>query len=238
MTQQKEIRAGVVSEPPETSDAPDAEAALAYEAPFLIEKLVKDRIAETSGEAQVLFSEVKRFLLLVRTDRHVVWDMYSRRVDEVWHQFVLFTREYIDFCFRCFGSYVQHSPGVASRPSDAEAEAKEDATCFHDFARRYEELYGTPLPDVWYDARSVTPRRRILNDNAGKMSVQVEDGQVDLVNDGALVLSIRGPARRALDFVAATGAFYVRELPGELTEEEKVALATVLVEQGIVRVAP
>jgi hypothetical protein len=70
---------------------------LAYEAPFLIEKLLKERIVDTKEEAEALFTEVKRFILLVRSDETTLWDMHSLRIDEAWHQFVLFTAEYIEF---------------------------------------------------------------------------------------------------------------------------------------------
>ncbi|MFB0627024.1 hypothetical protein [Streptomyces sp. AB3(2024)] len=39
----------------------------------------------------------------------------------------------------------------------------------------------------------------------------------------------------ALAFIARTGAFYVRELPGGLTDAEKVELAAALVEDKILR---
>ena len=216
----------------------DVEAALKYEAPFLIQKLVKDRIAETDEEAVKLFTEVKRFFVLLRNDSEISWDMYSRRVDEAWHQFVLFTRNYIDYCLDHFGSYVQHSPGIAAAShADAEPNA-EHPQCFHDFKKRYEEFYGIPLPDVWYDARSVTPRRRILNDNATKQIVREADGGVDFLDQDEVVISVSGLAKDALEFVAVTDAFYVRELPGDLTDEERVGLVTTLVEQGVLRVAP
>ena len=216
----------------------DVEAALKFEAPFLIQKLVKDRIAETDEEAVKLFTEVKRFFVLLRNDSEISWDMYSRRVDEAWHQFVLFTRDYIDYCLDHFGSYVQHSPGIAAA-SHADAEPNgAQPQCFHDFKKRYEEFYGIPLPDVWYDARSVTPRRRILNDNATKQIVREADGGVDFLDQDEVVISVSDLAKDALEFVAVTDAFYVRELPGDLTDEERVGLVTTLVEQGVMRVAP
>ena len=45
-------------------------------------------------------------------------------------------------------------------------------------------------------------------------------------------------ARDALEFISCTGAFYVRELPGVLTDEEKVGLVATLVEHRVLRVAP
>ena len=45
-------------------------------------------------------------------------------------------------------------------------------------------------------------------------------------------------AADALGFIADTGAFYVRELPGELTDEEKVALIATPIEYKVLRSAP
>jgi hypothetical protein len=98
-----------------------AMGALNHEAPFLIEKLVKDRIVETASEAEALFTEVKRFLVLAQADNTAKLQMYSRRVDECWHQFVLFTAQYFEFCQRYFGRYVPHRPGNAPESSSAGA---------------------------------------------------------------------------------------------------------------------
>jgi hypothetical protein len=45
-------------------------------------------------------------------------------------------------------------------------------------------------------------------------------------------------ALSALEFIARTGAFYVRELPGDLTDGEKVALIEGLMAAGAIRPAP
>ena len=207
--------------------------ALAYEAPFLVEKLVKDRLVETPEEGEALFAEVKRFLVLVASDERVVWDMYSLRIDEAWHQFVLFTRQYVDFCQRFFGRYMHHSPSNA--PESKTATAAEGST-FARFQQRYEELFGEPLPSVWYDHTHVTVRRRILNDRAGLLTVSGTDDMVDLVSPrGDVLLSVNEIAREALEFIARTGAFYVRELPGDLDDEEKIALVATLVEHKMLR---
>ena len=152
--------------------------ALAYRAPFLIEKLLKDHVVDTAEEAEALFTEVKRYLVLNQVDRSRIWKMYSLRVDEVWHQFVLFTAEYVDFCKVQFGRYVHHSPSNA--PDRGQADRAPEAT-FAEFGERYRELFGVDLPELWDDATSVTPHRRILNDHAGKLRLTHVDGMIDLI---------------------------------------------------------
>jgi hypothetical protein len=210
--------------------------ALAYQAPFLIEKLLKEHIVETSEEGEALFAEVKKYLVLARSDNSKIWQMYSLRIDEAWHQFILFTNEYIDFCERFFGGYVPHSPSNA--PESKTMDPAEVST-FDDFRRRYEEFFGAPLPDLWYDEKSVTTQRRVFNDRAGKMTLRDDDGMVELLNSlGVVIFSVNELARDALAFVARTGVFYVRELPGDLTDEEKIALVATLVEGKVLRVGP
>ena len=161
--------------------------------------------------------------------------MYSLLIDECWHQFILFTREYMEFCRQYFGRYVPHAPSNAPEVKPA---GQAEQTTFKQFAERYEAMFGLPLPNLWRDADNVTARRRVVNSHAGSLTLREEDGQVELLNRaGNVVLSVNDLARDALAFIATTGAFYVRELPGDLDDEEKVALASVLVECKVLRLA-
>ena len=189
-----------------------ARAALDYEAPFLIEKLVKDRVVETPAEARSLFLEVKRYLVLAASDDRRGWHMYSLRIDECWHQFILFTQQYIEFCQRYFGRYLPHSPSNAPMAGPA---SDGSATTFEEFVDRYRALFGIALPDDWYDERNVTVNRRVLNDRAGWVVVREQAGSVELATPhGEVLVAVNDLAAQALAFVARTGAFYVRELPG------------------------
>jgi hypothetical protein len=226
------LHASTAVPPGETSAVIDA---LAYEAPFLTEKLLKARIAPTSGEAEALFLEAKKYLVLAQSDDTKIWQMHSLRVDEAWHQFILFTAQYADFCERFFGRYIHHSPSNAPKAEKAKATP---VASFAEFRARYEELFGSSLPDVWYDERNVTLERRLLNERAGLLTVRHEGEAIDLVApDGEVLVSVNEVAREALAFVARTGAFHVRELPGDLSDDEKLALTATLVKYRILRVA-
>ena len=212
------------------------EPVLRFEAPYLIEKLVKDRIVDTAEEGEALFAEAKKFLILSYTDSDVSWNMYSTRVDEAWHQFVLFTSQYVDFCQRYFGEYLHHNP---SNAPEAPGRPELKPSTFEGFRARYESFFGEPLPDVWQDGRSVSLSRRVINDNAGRSRVSVEDGMACLAGPGGRIdVVVNDIARDALEFISCTGSFYVRELPGVLTDEEKVGLVATLVEHRVLRVAP
>ncbi|WP_280301506.1 glycine-rich domain-containing protein [Nocardia neocaledoniensis] len=215
--------------------AGSTDRALSYEAPFLIEKLRKDHVVETAEEAHALFREVKRWLVLVTADGSVAWNMYSLRVDEIWHQFVLFTRQYTDFCTENFGFYVQHAP---SNSPEIELKVPRTPSTFDLFADRYRELFGEPLPDLWYDDRNVTSVRRIVNPSARTGTVRDAGDMVELLDPhGEVVFAVDRFARPALEFIANTGTFFVRELPGELDDEQRIALVSTLVEFKLVQLA-
>jgi hypothetical protein len=213
--------------------APRFFEALAYEAPFVVEKLLKERVVETLEEGERLFTEVKRFLVLAKSDHTLPWEMYSTRVDEAWHQFILFTPEYMDFCSQFFGKYLPHSPHSTSAPKGKIPSVK---MSFREFRERYEALYGEVLPDAWYDHKGVTVSRRVFNDRAGEWTVQ-DSGEMSVLSDGSgeTIMAVSEFARQALEFISRTSVFYVRELPGDLTDEEKMALVAALVERKALR---
>jgi hypothetical protein len=51
------------------------------------------------------------FLAYLRSGREFV-SMPSQVVDELWHEFILYTREYQQFCRKAFGGFLHHTPAV------------------------------------------------------------------------------------------------------------------------------
>jgi hypothetical protein len=212
--------------------------ALSFEAPYVVERLVKDRVVGSVAEGEELFNEAKRYLVLSEAHRDLVVGMYSVRVDEAWHAFILYTDQYTQFCQEYFGKYIGHAPTNAPAVDDHDHQHRKDLT-FEEFQEKYEELFDEPLPDVWYNRRGVTPDQRVFGDLAGSMTVAQHDSVAELVDDtGDVVISVNDLAVSALEFISRTGAFYVRELPGDLTDGEKVALIEGLMAAGAVRLAP
>jgi hypothetical protein len=210
--------------------------ALAFEAPYLIEKLVKDHVAESVEHAELLFRETKRYFVITECYADVTWSMYSLEIDAVWHQFVLFTRQYIQYCRRCFRGYIQHAPSNAPKVHLATPRAP---STFQMFAQRYEQIFGEPLPDVWFDDRNVTLTRRIILNQSDELTVQESDDEmVELVNaQGDSIFAVDTVVRPALEFMLRVKHFFVRELPGNLDDAQRVALVSVLVENRILVLA-
>ena len=72
-----------------------------------------------------------------------------------------------------------------------------------------------------------------INNSAGTWILRDDAGMVDLLNtEGDVLMSVNNFGRDALAFVAQTGVFYVRELPGDLSDEEKITLIATLVESS------
>jgi hypothetical protein len=217
------------------------EEALAFSAPYVIDRLVKDRVAATPAFAEQLFMEAKKYLVLCDATPDTSYGMYSAMVDEAWHAFVLFTAEYTEYSHRYFGDYVHHAPAGDGEGPEAMAAGgrPQKVPSFSDFRQQYEELFGHPLPAVWYDDSSVTPTRRVINDKAGTLTLVADDHTIHLMDDtGDTVLSVNELAREAVDFITQIADFYVRELPGDLTAEEKVGVIQPLVRLDVLRLAP
>lgn len=65
--------------------------------------------------------EWKRFCVMTTIYRNV--QMYSREVGEIWHEMLMFTREYEDFSRKFLGSTLHHAPNVQSEGLDPEERA-------------------------------------------------------------------------------------------------------------------
>ncbi len=72
----------------------------------------RKKLAVSDSEAEMLFSDVKRFLWLCSVAGVI---SPPPQIDEGWHHFILFTQDYDDFCRKYFGYFLHHRP---SRPDD------------------------------------------------------------------------------------------------------------------------
>lgn len=66
------------------------------------------------------FQELKKFLVVCSLNTGGQRITPSRKLDEVWHTFILFTKDYREFCNRYFGKMIDHKPTLI--------EGKEQAT--------------------------------------------------------------------------------------------------------------
>jgi hypothetical protein len=77
---------------------------------ILIPSNVIQRYASRNGmdimEANNIFKQLEIYLKTAKEKQKP-----SKIVDSAWHEFILHTLEYTDYCQKVFGSYVHHIPG-------------------------------------------------------------------------------------------------------------------------------
>ncbi len=64
----------------------------------------------------VRWFELKRYFILKAIFPEL--SMYSKEVDEIWHEMLMFTREYQDFSERFLGSMLHHNPHIEENIED------------------------------------------------------------------------------------------------------------------------
>lgn len=92
---------------------------LAYRNDRVIDSFMT-KFAVTRDEAEAIFTEVRRWLWYVASttptednpEAHGI-DEEIFIIDEMWHTFILVTRDYATFCADMFGRFLHHDPGSA-----------------------------------------------------------------------------------------------------------------------------
>lgn len=111
-----------------------------YDMSFVFQKLMTDGKLEQSS-VPVLEREFKRFMILAGLGICPL-AMIGPLVDEVWHQFVLFTKEYREFCLTTIGQFIGHRPDTPATPIPILAG--------ENFREGYKRYFGQ-LDDIWYE---------------------------------------------------------------------------------------
>lgn len=118
----------------------DAEAAaLLAKNPLLGDKIAMATQLEPL-EVPAMLREVLRFLELTRDSGQMLSP--PQRLDLAWHEFILFTRLYADWCERRLGRFVHHQPGGS---------ADENRAQLRRTLMRYSLRFGAPDPRFWGD---------------------------------------------------------------------------------------
>lgn len=99
----------------------------------------------TMEEARRIERELKRFLVLRALNPSIHYGM-TGKVDDMWHTFILFTRDYARFCKEIAGTFLHHDPGVEIDARAADGFRTSYANLFKD----YWALFGeNPPASVW-----------------------------------------------------------------------------------------
>jgi hypothetical protein len=98
---------------------------LAYQHPAVVGRYAKDHSSKAS-KAEQIFSDLMRFFWASkkhdyerrqnpadsRLDFVFIMDEEMRDIDQMWHVFLLYTQDYMDFCERYFREYLHHLPDI------------------------------------------------------------------------------------------------------------------------------
>jgi hypothetical protein len=209
---------------------------LKYEAPWLTQRLCQYGVASSEAEAAALFVELKRYLLLAQQQGERVVPMFSLRLDEVWHQFILFTADYAAFCVRYFGHYLHHVPEQAEpRQPLSSGERFVHPLSLSQFEALYTSAFGA-LPELWSDAAAVSVTSRVVHAVEGLYCRQrCEFVELVRASDDQVVCRAGRRAKSAMGFIARHSRFLVRELPDLNGDTERVKLVRPLVQYGALR---
>lgn len=81
--------------------------------PGLLDKLTERYPDFTRKECALVSRALRQFFVAYLMSGKQFVSMPSVAADALWHEFILYTREYQDFCRRAFGGFLHHSPAAA-----------------------------------------------------------------------------------------------------------------------------
>ena len=133
-----------------------------YDLWFIIERIKSKGILAEDLTDQAI-TEFRKYMALVALG-HEELGMHSSEVDEIWHNFILFTREYAEFCERVCGHMIHHRPNTSRRP-------QLPPTSVDSFKKAYTTFFGA-IPPIWQAPK--------MNDHESQAD-QILPGDCDVV---------------------------------------------------------
>ncbi len=112
-----------------------ADEVLSFPPPGLLIKRFCSDYGVSETEARERFDETKKFLILAASN---ITDKYSpsKSVDEMWHSFILHSKDYFSFCqeLNCF---IHHQPSSQPSPENYLRTRRDLASMFGKLNSRY-----------------------------------------------------------------------------------------------------
>lgn len=146
---------------------PTLEEVMAYRHPDVVARFLKSWNLP-QDEAEAIFDDLKRWLWVsAMSKKDELSGEPSLRmailnsmvlVDDMWHAFILFTKDYTQFCVDHFGFYLHHGPTTQAEKDEAMAAIQADPEAFQarltaDFEAQFSYIYDKLGPEVlsrWY----------------------------------------------------------------------------------------
>ncbi len=89
---------------------------IAYKHPRAVMRLMENHNMSKAA-AEALFEDTKLFLFICGTNADGSYGP-SVEIDKGWHEFLMFTRDYRNFCNQLFGRIIDHLPNMPGEPVD------------------------------------------------------------------------------------------------------------------------
>lgn len=89
----------------------DIQKVMDYPIPHVVARFCKDH-GVSKEDAKKYERELKRYLILASEYSGSNLPMMSTEVDNFWHTFLLFTKDYQNFCNEGLGMFIHHVPKV------------------------------------------------------------------------------------------------------------------------------
>lgn len=118
---------------------PALEDLLAYENPAVL-KLYIQNYPDNKLSAEMAFQEMLKYLWIAQKHRldlinhfhhpelpkRCIMLFSMQEIDQMWHEFILFTRDYTQFCEHYFGEYMHHMPNIFDNMPVSPEEERQD----------------------------------------------------------------------------------------------------------------
>lgn len=92
--------------------APDFIDQFQFSAAFIL-KYSQEFDEYSDAQRTMILDGLRQYFRMCRASPNKMVSMPSFAVDQAWHEFILFTREYKEFCNQAFGRYLHHTPAEA-----------------------------------------------------------------------------------------------------------------------------
>lgn len=130
---------------------PDLEQLLQYKNPTIIERF-KRNLPNQANHAEELFTEALKYLWLCKKHEQdrlndpsnpalqfiPVMHEEMRPIDNMWHEFILVTIDYQNFCLAYFGEFLHHVPNMREKLQITEEEFAQQLGLFLNYV--YDQL--------------------------------------------------------------------------------------------------
>lgn len=91
--------------------------------PGLLDKLAEKNPRFQRKETALVSQGLRQFFMAYLKGGRRYVAMPSQVADDLWHEFILYTRDYNAFCKQAFGQFLHHTPAVALAPEKRESNA-------------------------------------------------------------------------------------------------------------------